>query len=225
LTRKGSRGVTEAVASIAEPRFGPPEALPFPAGMGPFRQKGNGYLGDFAHLDLCVPGGTKAVLSAITDPATRAFFSQRLRAAEWYDAFPGATLHAVAARLRNVPYAEHRRQVGVYHAGAAGSVYRTLLRVVSNENVAIWGPRVSSLYFEFGRFETRVAGPKLVVGTRKGVPAGLVQSVLHGSKGFTEETLRLAGAKAASFEIGDVRQEGRSHGQDLYDVSIRVAWV
>ncbi len=212
------------MASIDAPVFAPPELLPFPAGTGPFRQKGNGYLGDFAHFDLCVPGGAKAVVAALPE-ASRAFFSQRLRPSDWYDAFPGATLHAVAARLRSVPYAEHRRQVGVYHAGAAGSVYRALLRVVSNENVAMWGPRVSSLYFEFGRFETRVAGPRLVEGTRRGVPAGLVQSVLHGSKGFTEETLRLAGAKTASFEIGEVLLQGRSYGQDLYDVSIRVAWV
>lgn len=213
------------MASVTEPRFAPPDVLPFPAGMGPFRQKGNGYLGDFAHFDLCVPGGTKAVLAAIPDAGTRAFFAQKLRPSEWYDAFPGAVLHAVAARLRHVPYAEHRRQVGVYHAGAAGSVYRALLQIVSNENVAIWGPRVSSLYFEFGRFETRVAGPKRVEGVRRGVPAGLVQSVLHGSKGFTEETLRLAGAKTASFEIGEVEAHGRSYGQDLFDVAIRVSWT
>ena len=57
------------------------------------------------------------------------------------------------------------------------------------------------------------------------MPAGLVQSTMYGSKGFTEETLRLAGAKAARFEIGAVEPGGRLHGQPLFDAAIRVTWT
>lgn len=214
-----------SVGSIVDPLFGPPLSHPFPAGTSPFRQKGNGYIGDFAHLDTCVPGGAKAVVASITDPGTRIFFAQRFRASDWYDAFPGVTLHAAAAQLRGVPFAEHRRQVGAYHAATAGSVYRALLLVLSNEAIAIWGPRVSSIYFEFGKFETRASAHNEVTGVRRGMPAGLVQNTMHGSKGFTEETLRLAGAKSVSFEIGAVETGGRLHAQTLYDAAIRVRWT
>jgi len=213
------------VGSIVDPLFGPPLSHPFPAGTSPFRQKGNGYIGDFAHFELCVPGGARAVIAALPDPGTRIFFGQRFRSSEWYDAFPGVMLHATAAQLRGLPFAEHRRQVGVYHASTAGSVYRTLLKVLSNEAIAVWGPRVSSIYFEFGKFETRASGPNEVTGVRRGMPAGLVQSTMHGSKGFTEETLRLAGAKLATFEIGPVDPGGRLHAQPLFDAAIRVRWT
>lgn len=213
------------MASIFDPMFGPPRALPFPAGASPFRQKGNGYIGDFAHLDTCVSGGAKAVVAALPDPGCRLFFGQKFKSSEWYDAFPGAMLHATAAQMRGVSYAEHRRQVGAYHASAAGSVYRALLHVLSNEAIAIWGPRVSSIYFEFGKFETRASGPREVTGFRRGMPAGLVQSTMFGSRGFTEETLRLAGAKAAKFDIGAVEPAGHLHAQALFDAAIRVTWT
>jgi hypothetical protein len=214
-----------AMGSIVDPIFAPPLSYPFPAGTSPFRQKGNGYIGDLAHLDTCVAGGAKAVIAAIPDPGTRFFFSQRFRASDWYDAFPGAALHATAAQLRGLSLAEHRLQVGAYHASTAGSVYRALLRMLSNEAIAVWGPRVSSIYFEFGKFETRATGPNQVEGFRRGMPAGLVQNTMHGSRGFTEETLRLAGAKTAHFEIGSVEPGGRLHTQALYDAAIRVRWT
>ena len=213
------------MGSILDPTYEPPRALPFPAGTSPFRQKGNGYIGDLAHFDVCVTGGARAVIAALPDPGCRIFFGQKFKSSEWYDAFPGAMLHATAAQLRGIPYAEHRRQVGVYHASAAGGVYRALLHVLSNEAIAVWGPRVSSIYFEFGKFETRASGPGEVTGVRRGMPAGLVQSTMFGSKGFTEETLRLAGAKAARFEIGAVEPGGRLYGQALFDAAIRVTWT
>jgi hypothetical protein len=212
------------MGSIADPIFGPPLVCPFPAGTSPFRQKGNGYIGDLAHLDTCVAGGATAVVATIRDPGTRSFFSQRFRASDWYDAFPGAVLHAAAAQVRGLSFAEHRLHVGAYHASMAGSVYRALLRVLSNEAIAVWGPRVSSIYFEFGKFETRTAGSNQVEGVRRGMPAGLVQCTMYGSRGFTEQTLRLAGATRVLFEIGSVDPGGNGHGQSLYDAAIRVRW-
>jgi hypothetical protein len=209
-----------------DPSFAAPLQLPFPPGTGPFRQKGNGYLGDLAYFETSVRGGSKAVVQALPDAALRTFHEQRFRGSEWYDAFPATTLHNTAARLRGLAFSEHRRQVGAYHAReAGGGIYRTLLRVVSTENVAVWGPRVSSIYFEFGKTKTHGSAPKQVAGIRTGLPAGLVQFVMFASKGFCEETLVLAGAKTASFDIGDVYAEGREHGQDLYNVDFLVSWT
>lgn len=212
--------------ALVDPTFAPPVPLPFPPGTSPFRQKGNGYLGDFDYFASVVPGGMKAAIAAVPEAATRTFLEQRFRGSEWYDAFPCTALHAAAARLRGIGFAEHRRQVGAYHARAAGGgIYRTLLRVVSNENIAIWGPRVSSIYFEFGKTETRTSGDHEITGTRRGMPAGLVQFVLCASKGFCEETLLLAGAKTSSFDVGSVETSDRAYGQSLYDAEFRIHWT
>jgi hypothetical protein len=211
---------------VSDPSFAPPTALPFPAGTSPFRQKGNGYLGDVEYFERNVVGGTAAVMANIKDATVRTFLTQRFRSSEWYDAFPCTVLHVSAARIRGVTFAEHRRQVGAYHAReAAGGIYRTLLRVVSNENIAMWGLCMSSIYFEFGKTETRSTTDKEVLVVRHGMPAGLVQFVLYASKGFCEESLVLAGAKTASFQIGEIQADGHSYSQQLYKASFVLRWA
>jgi len=213
------------VTAVLDPLFAAPWASPFPPGESPFRQKGNGYRGDLDYLDASVVGGRKAVLAAVTSGPMRTFLEQPFAASEWYDAYPCAVLHATAARLRGVPFADHRREVGAYHATAAmNAIYRSLLRVVSNQSIALWGPRISSIYFEFGKSETRVAGHNEVLGTRSGVPAGLVQFVIFASKGFCEQTLLLAGARTSRMDVNDVQQEGSAHGQALYTSSLTIRW-
>ena len=212
-------------ASIHEPAFAPPAVLPFPVGTSPFRQKGNGYLGDFAYFDGCIRGGAKAVIAALPDGPVRAFHEQSFRGSDWYDAFPCTLLHAAAARLRGVGYLEHRRQVGAYHANAAaGGIYRALLRVISNENIALWAPRVSSIFFEFGKTETKVIGPREVVALRRGVPSGLVQFVMGASWGFGEQSLKLAGAHATNVELGEPEPDGREHGVELWRIGVTLRW-
>jgi hypothetical protein len=177
------------------------------------------------YLDAKVAGGRKAVTDAVASQPLRTFLEQPFVASEWYDAYPCAVLHATAARLRGVAFTDHRREVGAYHATAAmNAIYRSLLRVVSNQSVALWGPRISSIYFEFGKSETRVVGPNEVSGIRHGVPAGLVQFVVFASKGFCEQALLLAGAQTSIMEIHDVQQEGNAHGQALYKTSLTIRW-
>jgi hypothetical protein len=211
---------------VLDPLFAPPRSPPFPPGEGPFRQKGNGYRGDLEYIDAHVPGGRQAVIGAVGSEPLRAFLRQPFVGSEWYDAYPCAVLHASAARLRGLEFPEHRRQVGAYHASAAvNAIYRSLLRVVSNRNIALWGPRISSIYFEFGRSETVVVGRNEVLGVRSGIPAGLVQFVAFASKGFCEQTLVLAGAKTASMEIEGVERDGSAHGQANYKCTLRIRWT
>jgi hypothetical protein len=213
------------MTALLDPMFAPPWFSPFPPGEGPFRQKGNGYRGDLDYLDGKLAGGSKAVIAAIGSAPLRKFLEQRFVASEWYDAYPCAVLHATAARLRGVAFAGHRRDVGAYHATAAmNAMYRSLLRVVSNQTVASWGPRISSIYFEFGKSTTRVAGPNEVHGTRSGVPAGLVQFVFFASKGFCEQALLLAGARTSSMEISDVERSGSAYGHAVYTLSLTIRW-
>ncbi len=213
------------MASIHDPAYAPPAVLPFPVGTSPFRQKGNGYLGDRRFLEEVVRGGYDRVVDALPDPASQKFFRQSFKPSEWYDAYPGTQLELAAARLRGLTFEEHRRQTGVWHAQAATrGIYGALLRVVSNESVALWGPRISAIYFEFGKTETRAAGSKEVRGVRRGVPAELAQWVMFASIGFCKGALEAAGARSASAGIGEVTPDGHAHGRDLVQVELWMKW-
>jgi len=214
------------VRSVDDPMFGPPLTLPFPVGTSPFRQKGNAYLGDARYLDATVSGGFAAVVAALPEPSLRTFFQQRFRAGEWYDAYPSTALESVAARLRGTSFTTQRRRTGSWHAEhAAQGLYGTLLRFVSNDSLALWGPRISSLYFEFGKTETRVVAPHEILAVRRGIPRELVQWVVYASAGFCETTLRLAGAARATVAVEDVEPDGEAHRRELMRVNLRLRWA
>jgi hypothetical protein len=176
-------------------------------------------------FDEVVPGGASAVLAGVPDPAARAFLSQRFRASEWYDAFPGVMLEATAARLRGLPFEQHRRQTGTWHAArATRGVYSALFKLVSSESVALWAPRISSMYFEFGKAETRVVGPSAVDGWWRGLPCELAQSVAYASAGFCTEALRRTGAHDPVVTLHEVEADGMSHGREVVRVRLRMRW-
>lgn len=214
-----------ASSSIDDREYAPPATAPFPTGTSPFRQKGNGYLGDRRFLDSVVNGGYRAVVDAIADPAVRAFFNQQFRPSEWYDAYPGAVLEATAARLRGLPFEQHRTQTGMWHAAdATKGIYGALIKLVSTENVALWGPRISAIYFEFGKTETRVAGPKSISGVRRGIPIELTQWVMYASIGFCKGALKAGGARNPVTRLDAVEPDGRAHGRDLVRVNLTLSW-
>jgi hypothetical protein len=213
------------VPALRDPEFAPPVVLPFEVGTSPFRQKGNGYLGDQRYLDAVVQGGFRAVVAALHDPAVRGFFEQRFVASDWYDAYPGAVLEAAAARLRGVPFEQHRRQTGAWHAvEATRGIYGALLRLVSSESVARWGPRISAIYFEFGKTESIVVGPRAVDVWRRGIPRELAQWLIYASAGFCAEALKQNGASQPIVIAQDVENDGESHGRALVAARLRIAW-
>ena len=196
-----------------------------PAGASAYRQKGNAYLGDRPWLDQSVRGGFAAAVAALPDPGARSFLSQRFKPSEWYDAYPGALLEVGAARLRGVPFAVHRRETGAFHAHhAMRGVYGALLRLISNESVAVWGPRISALYFDFGRTQTRVEGKRSVSASRSGIPADLVQWTAYAVAGFAEGALQIAGADDARCVVTDVVEAGGSPGRPLYQIELSMTW-
>jgi hypothetical protein len=210
---------------VSDPEFSPPSVNPFPVGASPFRQKGNAFAGDLRYFDTCVPGGSAAVLKAIPDPATRAYLSQRFVSSEWYDAYPNVYMQLTAARLRGITFEEHRRRTGAYHAQDLSGIYRALLKIVSNENVATWIPRISALYWNFGKTETKVVGPREVRGIRRGTPKALLQWVAWASMGFADATLKIAGAHNPVTVLDDVETDGKEAGQELCSVRLRITWT
>jgi len=210
--------------ALSDREFDPPLRIPFAPGASPFRQKGHAYVGDFEYFESRIPGGPAAVLRHVTDDALRAFLSQRFVGSEWYDAYPCLTLHVVAARLAGLTFEEHRRRIGAFHAQAMNGVYRALLRVISNENVALWVPRITAVYWDFGKTDSRVAGPHDVEVMRRGTPRGLLQWLVYASVGFADATLRASGAPSARTTIGEVVREGEQAGQELCSVALRITW-
>jgi hypothetical protein len=193
--------------------------------MSPTRQKGNAYLGDVPWLDGAVRGGFSPAVAALPDAGSRTFFAQRFRPSEWYDAYPGALLELTAARLRGVPFARHRRETGHYHAEhAARGIYGALLRMVSNESVALWGPRIATLYFEFGKTETKTVGDAHVIATRSGVPRDLVQWNAYVMQAFAERTLALAGARDPVCSLGEVIVERQIGGREVCSFALEMRW-
>lgn len=211
--------------SLRDAMFAPPPVLPFPAGTSPFRQKGNAYLGDVRYLDDVAPGGFRGVVAAVPDAEVRAFFAQTFRASEWYDAYPGAMLEATAARVRGLSFEQHRRQTGAWHGrDATRGIYGTLLKLVSAESVALWAPRISSLYFEFGKTQSRAAGPKAIDAWRRGMPRDLAQWWYFASAGFTAEVLKIRGATEPVVTPHEVEDDGVAYGRELVRFRLRIEW-
>lgn len=214
-----------SVPSIYDAKFAPEEVGSFPPGTSPFRQKGSAYLGDFEALEKMVPGGMAALLNAITDERLRTFLRAKFHAGDWYDVLPNLQMQKVAARLRGVSFTAHQREIGMWQAeNAARGIYRALLRVVSTEYVALWGPRISAIYHQFGKFETRVTAHNTVDGVRSGVPEHVVQWLMVTTGGFCERALELTGAKNPRMTFGEPFIDGRYSGQDLYSVPSRTTW-
>lgn len=202
-----------------------PSEIPFPPGVSPFRQKGQVYQGNQDFYAERVSGGMSAVVRALPTEKLRAFFSQRFSASEWYDALPNVYLHQAAAKLRGVTFFEHGRHVGSWHARSRMTgLYGAMLKVLSNENVALWIPRLAAVYYAFGRLETRVTGARCVSFARTGVPAALVRLQAAVMTGMGEETLQIAGAREVSVSLTRVEPDGTSSGYPLYRFGGEVMW-
>lgn len=211
--------------ALGHPAFGPPLTLPFLPGDSPFRQKGNGYLGDRRYYDSVIAGGARAVGAALSDPNVRRFFEQTFRPSEWYDALPGVIIESTAARLAGVSFEQHRRQIGAWHAAESiRGIYSALFKLVSTENVALWTSRLSALYFEFGKVHATSLDSRTVEASYRGLPCELAQNVIYGSAGFCVEALRRTGAVDPVMTIHEVDDDGVAHGRKVVRVRVRLGW-
>ena len=220
-----SRSESQASRLGWQVRFLPPAHPPFSPGRSPFRQKGSAYLGDFEMLDATVRGGFAQVLREAA-PEVRDFLSQKFHPSDWYDVLPNPYMQLAAATLRGVSFEQHQRDTGKWHAARAiRGVYRALLSCLSNESVALWGPRISTIYHEFGKCRTEAAGERVVRCLRTGVPQALVGWLAPTIIGFTETALVLAGAKSALLRFDEPEPDGDASKYPLFRLAGRVAWT
>jgi hypothetical protein len=211
---------------IEDPFFGLPDEVPFPPGSGPFRIKGWGYAGDLRFYESHVPGGIDAVAKNVKDPAVSAFLHRHFDPDGWYDLAPKLYLSQAAARARGVPFDAHCREVSQWHAQDKFSgIYRPLLKVVSSEMLALWIPRLSSTFYDFGTIESRVAGMRLVRVVRYGQPRIAVQWWAAAASAYFEYVLRAAGARHPRVRWLAVEPDGERLGMDLHRMPFEITWA
>jgi hypothetical protein len=156
---------------LSDPCFDVPVHIPLAPGTSPFWQKGLVYRGNLDFMNRHVPGGVPAIVRNLPTPELRKFFEQRFEVSQWYDSLPNAYFQQTAAQLRGVPLVEHAQQLGVFHARERLKGFSSLvLKVLSTQSVALWVPRVPSMYYSYAKTHTQIIGPRRVALTVAGVP-------------------------------------------------------
>lgn len=140
-----------------------------------FRTKGLTYRALLAHIERTVPGGLAAV-SAALDRERATFAAQPFLATGWYDFLQVVPLSEAGARLAGQEIEPWLRAASRAAAEEqANGLYRFLLSLVSDESIAMWIPRLTERYFDFGTLETTRVAPGHVRMLRTGTPALCVE--------------------------------------------------
>ncbi len=213
---------------IEDPYFALPDETPFTPGSSPFRIKGWGYEGDVRFYEEFVPGGAAGIIRLVheKDPAMASFLGRKFTPDGWYDVIPKLYQSQAAARLRGLEYQVHCRELSRWHAQDKFSgIYRPLLKVVSSEMLAVWIPRLSSTFYDFGSTESRVAGAKLVRVTRFGMPRVTVQWWAAAATGYFEYVLLTAGARHPQIRWLPTEPDGERLGMDLVKMPFEITWA
>jgi hypothetical protein len=208
-----------------DPYFSIPAQSPFPIGRSPFRQRGQVYVRNLVFWNAAIPGGVAALCAQMRDPAMARFLQQRFAPSELYDALPSALATAAIARLRKISTYQCLRELGAFQADDAfGGFSGVLLRLLSNETVATWLPRLSASFHDFGSIETKVAGPGVVRGVRYGMPRMFLQVWGTTATEITERILSRAGAVSPRCLVLEPEPDGDVEGYEVFRVPFEVRW-
>jgi hypothetical protein len=217
------------MTTVHDPIFDVPSRPMYAWGSSPFHMRGVVYRDAIPLFDrLLGPQGltTAEVLRRNGDALLEAFYRQRFSATEWYDIYPSIHLAPLVAKAYGATLDQHMRTAALVHADWARQGFTSvILKLVSNEAVATWLPRISGWYHDFGRVETRVVGARHVRGTRSGLPVFAVQGWSVLGMHFTEHVLAHAGAKAPRVRALEAEPDGTHEGCPLYRVTFDVEWA
>jgi len=209
-----------------DPTFEPPAKVPFTPGTSPFRMRGHGYLGDNEFYALHVPGGVDAIAAELDDPTLRRFLTQTFEHDRWYDLVPKVYFGLAAAKLRRVSPDTHAREVSGWHARQQfRGIYRSLIKIPSAEQVAMWLPRIAGSFQEFVTMEASIVGPRIVRGARVGMPRVCVQWYAAAFSGYMDATLEVGGIKGARCRMLSAERCGERLGMDLFRMPYEISWL
>jgi hypothetical protein len=217
------------MTTIHDPMFDVPARPMYRWGASPFHMRGAIYRDSLAlderllaKRDLCMAN----VLRRHGDTLLESFVTQRFAPTEWYDIYPAVHLAPIVARACGITLAQHMRDSALAHAEwALHGFTSVILKLVSNEAVANWLPRISAWYHDFGGIQTRTVGDRHVRGLRTGLPIFAVQGWAILGMHFTEHVLAHAGARDPRAHALDAEPDGTREGCPLYRVAFEVTWA
>jgi hypothetical protein len=213
------------MSSIHDASFGLSPRPPFAFGQSPFHVRGAIFKVEIARAEKVVPGGLAAITARIGDPQLDAFLQRPISPAGWYDVQPLAYVGHTAAKLLRISFDQYARELGIDHARVAFDGFSgVVLRVLSHETLAMWLPRISAWFHDFGDVQTASTSPGLVRGVRTGVPRFLVHAWAITACEFAEEMLRRAGAKSPRVHTLAPEADGSREGHDTFRIPFEVCW-
>jgi hypothetical protein len=200
-------------------------ALPYAPGESPFHVRGAVYVAALDHAERNVVGGVRRVREACTDPALRDFIERRFDSGGWYDVLPMSPLSEVIAQLMGVETSRYLYERTREHAERdLVGFYRLLIRAVSARTVALFLPKLTSRYHDWGGIEARLRGPRRVETVRSGVPGPLAAWYSTVACSFAETALEIAGASGPCVTLKSCRPDGATLGVATYSQVFEVTW-
>src|SRR5688572_10686367 len=192
----------------AERGIAAPAAMYVP-GTSPFHVRGSAYGSALKHVSETVPGGLDRLREACSDPGLRTFMDQLFEAYGWYDVLPMVPLSELIAGLMGIDVERYlvertREQARRDLAGLT----RLLMRAVSARTVAVFLPKLTARYHDWGRIDARLPGPRRVETVRTGVPQPLRAWYATMACTFAETALEIAGAPSPRVVLHSSEPDG-----------------
>jgi hypothetical protein len=201
-------------------------AAMYAPGTSPFHVRGSAYGAALKHAAESLPGGLDRVRGACSDPALRAFLDQPFERSGWYDVLPMAPLSELIAQLMGMDLerylAERTREQA--RRDLAGLTL-LLMRAVSARSVALFLPKLTSRYHDWGGIDARLRGPRRVETVRTGVPQPLLTWYAPVACAFAETALEIAGAPAPRVIVSSSEPDGVTEGVTTYEFVFEITWA
>ena len=99
-----------------------------------------------------------------------------------------------------------------------------MIRAVSARTVALFLPKLTARYYDWGGIEARLLGPRRVETERSGVPEPLLDWYLAVAPAFSETALEIAGAPRPQVVNSSCEPDGATLGVVTYAVKFEVTW-
>jgi len=178
-----------------------------------------------ATYDRVVPGGSRAVVEAITDTVARAYLSKPILAATWYDLFSHALLDIAAADLLKIPAWESVAAASALQAeDDAAGIYSLLLRFVTPQTLIRKLGRVTAQYFDHGSVDVEKVGDKSARLTRHGIANQLYWWWDGILEGYVRALFGIAGAKNVVIRCGLLSSDAPDDPLGLGSFTVDVSW-
>ena len=198
-------------------------AWPFAPGESPFRIKGTAYRGHMEFVAEHVPGGVDAMLAALPDDGSRAFFETRFLASTYYDIFPLVAAAGPCGRLTDLSAAEFVTKRSRDQAPKdLGGVYRFVLAMVPTGSVARRLPRLLTQVCDFASPTVLVDQPGHVEAAVEGVPVAIAPWLCAVLSAYGETALLVSGAKTAAFVAQPTGVYGEAHGVPTTSLQVQI---